>query len=111
VILQGITFALCYRARPNGTDPNSCIFDVYVIERYPEGGEPETDWVNVPDPMDDRWPEVLQQDFNNMPYVQKGMKSRGFIGARPNPRQEITVINFHKTLAQYMGLGTPEPLC
>jgi len=110
VILQGITFALCYRARPNGTDPNSCIFDVYVIERYPDGGEPETEWVNVPDPMDDRWPEVLQQDFNNMPYVQKGMKSRGFKGARPNPRQEITVINFHKTLAEYMGLGKPEPL-
>jgi len=110
VILQGITFALCYRARPNGSDPNSCIFEVYVIERYPEGGEPKTEWVNVPDPTDERWPEVLQQDFNNMPYVQKGMKSRGFKGARPNPRQEVTVYHFHETLAQYMGTGAPRPL-
>jgi len=110
VILQGITFALGYRARPNGSDPNSCIFEVFVIERYAEGEEPKTEWVNVPDPMDERWPEVLQQDFNNMPYVQRGMKSRGFRGARPNPRQEITVLNFHRTLAEYMGLGAPEPL-
>ncbi len=109
VILQGITYALCYRARPNGSDPNSCIFETYVIERYPEGGEPETEWVHVPDPMDPRWPEVLQQDFGNMPFVQKGMKSRGFKGARPNPRQEITVNHFHRTLAEYMGSGAPMP--
>ena len=110
VILQGITFALCYRARPNGENPNSCIFEVFVIERYPEGREPRTEWVNVPDPKDDRWPEVLQQDFDNMPYVQRGMKSRGFRGARPNPRQEVAVLNFHRTLAEYMGAGAPEPL-
>jgi hypothetical protein len=110
VILQGITYALCYRSRPNGSDPNSCIFETYVIERYGEGEEPRTEWVNVPDPADPRWPEVLQQDFGNMPYVQRGMKSRGFKGARPNPRQEVTVINFHKTLAEYMGSGAPEPL-
>ena len=110
VILQGITYALCYRARPNGSDPNSCIFEVYVIERYGEGEEPKTEWVEVADPFDPRWPEVLQQDFSNMPYVQRGMKSRGFKGARPNPRQEVTVINFHKTLAEYIGRGAPEPL-
>lgn len=110
VMLHGITFALCYRARPNGSDPNSCIFDVYVIERYPDGEEPETEWAFVPDPADPRWPEVLQQDFANMPKVQQGMKSRGFKGARPNPRQEVAVINFHRTLASYMGIGAPEPL-
>jgi nitrite reductase/ring-hydroxylating ferredoxin subunit len=107
VILQGITYALCYRARPNGSDPNSCIFDVYVIERYGEGEEPKTEWVNVPDPADERWPEVLQQDFNNMPFVQKGMQSRGFKGARPNPRQEVAVYNFHQVLSEYMGIGAP----
>ena len=81
-----------------------------MIERYPDGEEPETEWVFVPDPADPRWPEVLQQDFANMPKVQQGMKSRGFKGARPNPRQEVAVINFHRTLASYMGIGAPEPL-
>ncbi len=109
VILHGLTYALCYRARPNGSDPNSCIFETYVIERYPEGQEPKTEWEFVADPMDSRWPRVLQQDFDNMPEVQKGMKSRGFKGARPNPRQEVTVAHFHKTLASYMGLGAPQP--
>jgi ring hydroxylating enzyme alpha subunit len=109
IILQGITYALCYRARPNGFDPNSCIFDVSVIERYGEGQEPKTQWENVPDPKDPRWPEVLQQDFGNMPFVQRGMKSRGFKGARPNPRQEVTVYKFHQTLSEYMGTGAPFP--
>jgi nitrite reductase/ring-hydroxylating ferredoxin subunit len=109
IILQGITYALVYRARPNGSDPDSCIFEVSVIERYGEGQEPKTQWVHVPDPKDPRWPEVLQQDFGNMPYVQRGMKSRGFKGARPNPRQEVTVYKFHQTLADYMGTGAPIP--
>ena len=53
---------------------------------------------------------TLQQDFDNMPFVQRGMKSRGFRGARPNPRQEVTVYNFHQTLAEYMGTGAPSLL-
>jgi nitrite reductase/ring-hydroxylating ferredoxin subunit len=110
VVLHGVTYALCYRARPNGTNPNSCVFETYVIERYPEGGEPRTDWEFIPDPTDPRWPNVLQQDFSNMPEVQKGMKSRGFKGARPNPRAEVVVAHFHKTLSDYMGRGAPVPL-
>jgi nitrite reductase/ring-hydroxylating ferredoxin subunit len=110
VILPGITFALCYRARPNGDDPNSCIFEVYVIERFPEGEEPETEWKFEPDPTEEKWRYILSQDFLNMPNVQQGMKSRGFPGPRPSPVQELAVIHFHKTLAEYMGTGAPQPL-
>src|SRR5262249_34153919 len=67
VILHGLTFALCYRARPNGTDPNSCIFEAYVIEQFPEGQAPKTEWVQVQDMTDPAWPKVFQQDFANMP--------------------------------------------
>ena len=107
VILHGITFALCYRARPNGYDPDSCIFEVYVIERFPEGQEPKTEWVYEPDATEEKWRRILSQDFNNMPEVQRGMKSRGFPGARPSPVQEKAVTNFHRTLAEYMGTGAP----
>jgi phenylpropionate dioxygenase-like ring-hydroxylating dioxygenase large terminal subunit len=110
IVLHGVTYALCYRARPHGHDPNRCIFETYVIERYPEGEEPTTNWEFIPDPTDPRWPNVLQQDFSNMPEVQKGIKSRGFMGARPNPRAEIVVSHFHKTLSEYMNAGTPRPL-
>ena len=44
-ILQGVTFALCYRARPYGDDPDKCIFEAYALERFPEGEEPKTEWV------------------------------------------------------------------
>jgi len=28
IVIHGPTFALCYRARPDGTNPDSCIFEV-----------------------------------------------------------------------------------
>lgn len=110
VILPGVTFALVYRARPNGYDPDSCIFEVCGLERYPEGQEPKTEWVYEPDPTEEKWRRILSQDFQNMPKVQQGMKSRGFPGNRPNPVQEVAVIHFHETLATYMGTGAPEEI-
>jgi phenylpropionate dioxygenase-like ring-hydroxylating dioxygenase large terminal subunit len=108
-VLQGVTFALCYRARPYGDDPNQCIFESYAIERYPEGQEPKTEWVYA-EPTAEKWGSVLAQDFANMKWVQKGMKSRGFRGPLPNPHQERKITNFHRNLAKYMGTGAPRLL-
>jgi phenylpropionate dioxygenase-like ring-hydroxylating dioxygenase large terminal subunit len=108
-ILQGVTFALCYRARPYGDDPDKCIFESYAIERYPEGQEPRTAWVYA-EPTAEKWGLVLSQDFSNMAAVQKGMRSRGFRGTLPNPHQEQKVTNFHRNLARYMGTGAPRKL-
>lgn len=110
VVIQGPTFALCYRARPKGYDPDSCIFEVYVLERFPEGDEPRPDNVFVPIEDEAAWRKVLGQDFSNMEAVQQGLKSRGFRGPRPNPVQERGVTNFHRMLAEYMGTGAPVPL-
>ncbi|NND67169.1 MAG: Rieske 2Fe-2S domain-containing protein, partial [Halioglobus sp.] len=103
-ILQGVTFALCYRTRPYGDDPNKCIFESYALERYPEGEEPVTEWVQA-EPTAEKWGAVLAQDFSNMEWVQRGMKSRGFRGTLPNPHQERKITNFHRILSQYMGRG------
>lgn len=108
-VLQGVTFALCYRSRPYGDDPDMCIFESYAIERYPEGEEPKTEWVHA-EPTAENWGSVLAQDFSNMEWVQKGMKSRGFRGTLPNPHQEQKVTNFHRNLAKYMGTGEPRLL-
>jgi len=108
-ILQGITFALCYRARPYGGDPHKCIFESYAIERYPEGQEPKTEWVYA-EPTGEKWGMVLAQDFSNMAAVQKGMRSRGFRGTQPNPHQERKITNFHRNLAKYVGTGAPRLL-
>jgi phenylpropionate dioxygenase-like ring-hydroxylating dioxygenase large terminal subunit len=108
-VLQGITFALCYRARPYGDDPNQCIFESYALERFPEGEEPKTEWVYA-EPTAEKWGSVLAQDFSNMQWVQKGMKSRGFRGTLPNQHQERKITNFHRNLARYMGTGAPRIL-
>jgi len=105
-ILQGVTFALCYRARPFGEDPDRCIFESYAIERFPQGGEPRPGWVEAA-PAEAGWGKVLAQDFSNMAAVQQGIKSRGFRGPLPNPHQERKVTNFHRNLARYMGTGSP----
>ena len=55
-------------------------------------------------------PKVLREDFQNMPEVQRGLKSSGFSVARPNPRQEATVSHFHQVLADYMGRDAPVPI-
>ena len=109
MILQGPTFVLGYRARPNGVDPNSCIFEVYTLDRFPEGQEPKPENVYQPEMTEENWRKVLMQDFSNMAHVQRGLKSRGFDGARPSPKQEMIVMNFHRHLAAYMGTGAPKP--
>lgn len=108
-ILQGITFALCYRTRPYGDDPDKCIFESYAIERFPDGQEPKTEWVYA-EPTADKWGLVLSQDFTNMAAVQKGMHSRGFKGTLPNPHQEQKITNFHRNLAHHIGRGAPKIL-
>lgn len=110
VIIQGPTFALCYRARPSSNyDPDSCIFEVYTLQRYPEGVEPRVENIYTPEITEENFRKVLCQDFSNMGEVQKGMKSMAFRGARPHPLEEQAVINFHRHLAEYMGVGAPKP--
>jgi nitrite reductase/ring-hydroxylating ferredoxin subunit len=110
VVLPSLTYALCYWARPDGYDPNSCYFYVYALERFPEGEEPKTEWNFAAEPTADNWRLIMSQDFQNMPEVQRGMRSRGFMGPRPSPVQEVAVTHFHRVLAQYMGTGAPEPI-
>jgi len=107
---HSITNALIYRVRPNRDDPEKCLFEAAVIERFPEQGEPDTEWTYA-DPGDvAKWRPVLLQDFDNMTQVQRGLRSRGFRGCIPSPQQEQTVANLHRNLARYVGREAPKPL-
>lgn len=107
VIVHGPTFALCDRVRPDGYNPDSCLFEAFALERFPEGKEPKPDNLHRPALTEENWRKILSQDFANMGEVQRGMKSMGFGGPRPHPAEERTVINFHRSLAAYMGQGAP----
>jgi hypothetical protein len=110
VVIQGPVFALCYRARPDGTDPNRCIFEVYTLEKYPEGEEPRPENLHKPEINEENWKKVLCQDFSNMKAVQQGLRAKHFAGILPSPKEERAIINFHRVLAEYVGAGAPEPI-
>ena len=100
--------ALWYRALPKAGDPNRCIFEIYSLQRYAPGAEPPLvrryfrDWHDFTE-----MPPFLIDDFQNMPQVQRGMRSRGFVAAQPNPQQELTVLNFHRALNEYLTADGP----
>jgi phenylpropionate dioxygenase-like ring-hydroxylating dioxygenase large terminal subunit len=105
-----------YRFRPCGDDHTRTTFDVWSLERFPPGEEPKVEHEVYDDWRDGDYPLIFQQDFENIPRVQKGMKSRAFKAGRPSPVQERAVSHFHRTLRRFLqdphaddALG-PEPL-
>jgi len=112
IVLPSVDSILWYRARPNGRSVDSCIFDIWCLERFGEGKAPplKRDFYATPEEFSGQNP-FLEQDFGNIAAVQKGMKSRGFKAARTNPLQEVPINNFHKTLYRYLATppGDPPP--
>jgi phenylpropionate dioxygenase-like ring-hydroxylating dioxygenase large terminal subunit len=104
VLLPMATNCLGYRARPNGDDPNTCIFEVFQLERFPEGEEPR----DVPNVRNDDiydeafWGEILLQDFQQMEGTHRGLKSQSYKGPRLNPIQERPLSNFHRVYHEFL---------
>lgn len=97
--------ALWYRARPDHRDPENpdkCIYEIWSLKRYGPGKEPKVETRIITDPTKESVGLILDQDIANMTEVQAGMKSSKFRYARPNPVQEMEVINFHQTLERYV---------
>jgi phenylpropionate dioxygenase-like ring-hydroxylating dioxygenase large terminal subunit len=98
--------ALWYRLRPNGDDPDSCLFDIWSLGRYAPDKEPEVVHNTFQGFEEFRGTcPFLEEDFLNMVAVHKGMKSAGWTAARTNPVQEGQVVNFHRVLREYLGLA------
>lgn len=93
---------LWYRLRPHGDDHNKSIMDVWSLERYPPGQEPDVEREFYEDWRDGNYPLIFTQDFENIPRVQRGMKSSAFKAGRPNPVQERAVSHFHRTLRRFI---------
>lgn len=93
---------LGYRFHPHPHDVESCIMDVWSLERFPPGEAPPfrhevvEDWTKVD------WPLIYLQDLQNIPKVQRGLRSRGFKGSRTSPVQERAISNFHRMLRRFM---------
>jgi nitrite reductase/ring-hydroxylating ferredoxin subunit len=103
ILLPMATNCLGYRARPDGNDPDSCIFEVYQLERLPPDAVPEVKNLRNDDIHDEAfWGEILLQDFRQMEATHRGLKSNGYQGPRLNPRQESSIENFHRAYHEYL---------
>ena len=102
-----------YRHRPNGDDVDSCIMDIYLLTRYPEGSEPPEDARTFRLGIDQPFSEaaevmgvglanVFNQDGANLPQVQKGMKASKKGTVTLSNYQEVRIRHFHQTLDKYI---------
>lgn len=102
--VAGNTFGL-FRSRPNGNDPDSCIWDMYFMFRYEEGEQPERETLFIPDwrnPPPGKVTPSFMQDWRTTPLFQAGMHQKSFPGHRFN-RQEQNIVHTHKLLDQIIG--------
>jgi glycine betaine catabolism A len=102
VFLIDMACCLTYRARPNGSDPDSCIFDVQGLELPPTGGLPTAERQFFEDWRDGDMREILGQDFSNMSEVTAGLHSAHYDGHRLNRAQEMTIVNYHRAIDGFL---------
>jgi hypothetical protein len=104
-LLPTYSSASSYRIRP--LTPETCLFEIWSLTRYPPGEEPAPPPKPAPMPPDDpRWPPILRQDFSNLPRQQKGLHTKGFEHMRLSTLVEGTIGNYQRLIDGYLaGLG------
>lgn len=107
----GFKTNICYRWRPNGFDPDSCIFETMLLADPPVGEEnpkPAEPYVLR---EDERFCEVdalgmlgpiFDQDIENMQSVQRGMKATRKSGISLAQYQESRIRHMHQELGKWM---------
>lgn len=101
-VLPAYGNSIMYRVRPNGDDPESCVFEVWALQ-IPAAGEESADRPELegPIPVED-WPQILKEDFHNIIAQQKGLKTRGLDGLTLSEPYEAMIVNSHRTIDQYL---------
>lgn len=112
-LFPGIGLPMIYRFRPNGTDVDSCWFDLMFLrplnegEKHPEPPEcvhldVDEVYADVPN-MNQPLAVVYEQDTSNLLAQQRGVKAAKKRGQTLANYQEIRVRQIHKTLDKYLG--------
>lgn len=105
---------VCYRFRPNGDDPNTSLFEVMHFLPVPNGQAMPRDAQCQTVPPGKRFSDheasaetmgaagrVLDQDLANLERVQRGI--RGLDSVVFGRRQEANIINFERSLDNWLG--------
>lgn len=107
----GIKSNICYRWRPNGFDPDSCIFETFILSDPPAGGSrpaPVKPFILAKDqpfcdvPALGSLGPIFDQDIENMMSVQRGMKATQKTGVTLAQYQESRIRHMHQELGKWM---------
>lgn len=96
--------AAIYRCRPDGLDPEACLFEVWAVSLKPPH-EPvgRARLEGVFDKEDEKaWPLIPRQDFSNIERQQRGLHSRAFEALRLSKTYEDGIGNMHRELDRYL---------
>lgn len=111
-IFPGISIPMVYRFRPNGSDVDSCLFDVLILEPLGDGeGHPEPPEVirlgveqSYTEAEEMAWlAPVYDQDTGNLQMQQQGFKTSGKPGITLGNYQEARIRRIHLTLDEFLG--------
>jgi len=93
-----------YRVRPDGFNPDRCVFEIMSTKTYPAGEKaPRATRQDITD-LDDPEQVLLipRQDLGNLLRVQKGLHSKGCPQVWLASYQEQLIMNMHKEVDRYL---------
>jgi phenylpropionate dioxygenase-like ring-hydroxylating dioxygenase large terminal subunit len=104
MILPQAGNAMIYRVRPDGLDPDRCIFEILSTTTYPAAIKPPRAVVQNVTDIDDPEQVLLipRQDLSNIPRMQKGLHSRSMRQTWLAKEQEKIILNMHQELDRYL---------
>jgi phenylpropionate dioxygenase-like ring-hydroxylating dioxygenase large terminal subunit len=109
---------LTYRWRPNGTDPETAIMDIYLLKRVPKAAErpkPASIFdIGLDESIAALGPQagispglaaVLEQDMGNLPHVQSGLKASRTGVVHFGKYSEMRIRLMHQMIDRYIADG------
>ena len=111
----GLQIPLCYRFRPDGPDPDHCIFEVLFLRPKPRSGKTPPPAAPVDLDVDDSYitvpglPKslgiVFDQDSGNLAAQTRGFKASKKLGQTLGNYQEVRARHFQATVNNYIAAG------
>jgi len=104
MILPHAGNAMMYRARPLGSDPDQCIFEIYSTKTLAAAVRPQRATIeHVTNPGDPQQVRLIpRQDLGNIPRIQKGLHSHAMRQTWLASHHEKLILNMHQELDRYL---------
>lgn len=104
LILPQAGNAMMYRIRPNGDDPNSCIFEIFSTKTRPaDEAIPRAVVEQMTDASDPaQFLQIPRQDFSNIPRIQRGLRTGGLKQIWLAGYFEQMILNLHQEIDRFI---------